>query len=141
MFTFRLKNEMGHTQLRVVKIPPPNVHIYLFGVIPSPRYRNMLHRLESLHDDICKRVKGRCLTRSMLYLILKGIVFRRVWDMTAFVIFTDFIDDIYNVVANIYSQCKVSRATIVRYLAGYIGLDAVSRHITKADFRISALAY
>jgi hypothetical protein len=125
---------------RVVKIPL-NVQIYLFGVNPSLRCMNPLHRLESLHADIRKKLKGRRLKRSMLYLMLEGIVCRMVWDMTAFVIFADFIDDVYNVVADIYRLCKVQKTTLVRYLAGYIGLEAVSRHVTGAGFRISALAY
>ena len=141
LFTFRLKSKMGRTQPRTVYIRPSDFQIYLFGVNLSPRYRNIIHRLKSLRAEIRKRVKGRCLTRSMLYLMLDDIVCRIVWNGLAFVIFTDFIDDIYNDVADIYRLCKVQKTTLVRYLAGYIGLEAVTRHVTEAGFRISALAH
>jgi hypothetical protein len=64
-----------------------------------------------------------------------------VWNGLAFEVFTDFINDIYNDVADIYRLCKVQKTTLVRYLAGYIGLDAVTRHVTSAEFRITSAAY
>jgi hypothetical protein len=134
-------NEMVSSNQRIVNIPPPNVHIKVLDMNPSLRYMNMLHRLKSLRATIRKRVKGRRLNRNMLYLMLNDIVCRMDWNDIAFVYFTDFINDIYNDVADIYRLCKVQKTTLVRYLAGYIGLDAVTRHVTGAGFRISALAH
>lgn len=146
LFTLRLKSKMGRSQPKIVQprnvyILPSNVNITVLGVKSSPRYMNILHRLESLREEIRKRLKGRRINRYMLYLMLEDIACRIVWNGLAFVIFTDFIDDIYGVVADIYRLCKVQKTMLVRYLAGYIGLDAVTRHVTGAGFRISALAH
>lgn len=105
------------------------------------RCMNMYSRLKDLRNVIRWKIKGHGLTRPMLYHMLKKIVFRRVWDMTAFVVMTDVIDDVYNVVANICSLCKIRRTTLLQYLAGYIGSSSIARHFASAKFHICSPAY
>ena len=126
---------------RHVRMAPESVHIWQMNINIPLRCMNICSRLKDLHAGIRMRVKGRGLTRSMLYLMLNDIVCRMVWNGLAFEVFTDFINDIYNDVADIYRLCKVQKTTLVRYLAGYIGLDAVTRHVTSAEFRITSAAY
>ncbi len=119
---------------RIVRIAPESVRIWRMNINIPLRCLNMRSRLEGLCREIRKKIKGRKLTRSMLYRMLKGIVICRKWDMTAFVIFADFIDEIYNVVADICRLCKIRITALLQYLTGFIGESDVKKCFAKAKF-------
>lgn len=126
---------------RIVRIAPLSVRISVLVKHLQLRCLNICSRLKDLHAGIRMRVKGRGLTRSTLYRILKDIVICRKWDMSAFVIFADFIDEIYNIVADICAICRVRRTTLLQYLAGFIGTSALQKHVVSTRFRICSPAY
>jgi hypothetical protein len=126
---------------RHVRVAPESVHIWRMNINIPLRCINICSRLKDLRRGIRMKLKRRGLTRSMLYHILKGIVLHRTWDMTAFVVFADFIDEIYNVVSDICRLCKIRKTALLQYLAGFIGESDVQQRIAKAGLGNGSILY
>lgn len=88
-------------------------------------------RLYALRRQVRSLAKRRGLSRRKILFMLWGIVKRR-WTGDAFMVFTDTINDVYDLVSNILRMFTVDVKRLLWYVAGLTRSQTFVRYLDRA---------